>query len=159
MAAIAEIPAVTEQAPTKKGKSRKALKPKNPSSSEANIIAGALSPAAVLENPAGKENHESLKKTKKGVSKGGKQQQTSDASSFEKQLQEMQEQLQKLKIEKEQTEDALKAREEELEMRDREQEKLKIELKKLQKIKEFKPTVVNPNSADLVFGDLKLFTD
>lgn len=62
----------------------------------------------------------------------------------------MQEQLQKLKLEKEQTEEALKAREdslkqkeEELETKDREQEKLKIELKKLQKVKEFKPTVVS----------------
>ncbi|KAI3468639.1 hypothetical protein Pfo_025302 [Paulownia fortunei] len=161
MAAIAEMPIVAEPAPTKKGRSRKALKQKNPSSNEGNILAGTLSEASPvaappLENSAGKENHESLsqpksqKKTKKGASKGGKQQ-SSEVSSFEKELQEMQEQLEKLKLEKEQTEEMLKAREEslkqkeeELETRDREQEKLKIELKKLQKMKEFKPTMTFP---------------
>ncbi|KAL1552009.1 high mobility group B protein 6-like [Salvia divinorum] len=121
MAAVAEIPTF---APTKKGRTKKALKPKAVSSNEANIAAGAIpehSPVA---------------------SKG--KEQPSDASSFEKQLQEMQEQLEKLKIEKEQTEEMLKAKEEQLETRDREQEKLKIELRKLQKIKEFKPTVTIP---------------
>ncbi|GFQ08275.1 high mobility group b protein 6, partial [Phtheirospermum japonicum] len=155
MAAIAEIPVIAEPAKTKKGKSRKALKPKNPSASEANIIAGALSPAVATlsENHAGKENHESLshpKKTKK-TSKAGKQQQASEVSSFEKELQEMQEKLEKLRIEKEQTEEILKAKEEslkqkeeEIETKDREQEKLKVELKKLQKMKEFKPTMTFP---------------
>ncbi|KAL8556599.1 hypothetical protein ACS0TY_004159 [Phlomoides rotata] len=161
MAAVAEMPTVIDQAITKKRRSRKALNPKNSSSSEVNIVAGTLSDASPVadlmpENSAGKENHESLsqpraekKKSKKGVSKG--KQQPSEVSSFEKQLQEMQEQLEKLKLEKEQTEEALKARddslkqkEEELEIRDREQEKLKIELKKLQKVKEFKPTVTFP---------------
>ncbi|KAL0393651.1 UNVERIFIED_CONTAM: High mobility group B protein 6 [Sesamum latifolium] len=160
MAAVAEMPVVADPAPTKKGRSRKALKQKNPSLSEANIIAGTLpesSPVAAPppENSAGKENHESLsqpksqKKTKKGASKA--KQQSSEVSSFEKELQEMQEQLEKLKLEKVQTEEMLKAREEslkqkeeELEMRDREQEKLKIELKKLQKMKEFKPTMAFP---------------
>ncbi|KAK6137348.1 hypothetical protein DH2020_028908 [Rehmannia glutinosa] len=113
-------------------------------------------PAAAppTESSAGKENHESLsqpksqKKTKKGASK---KQQPSEVSSFEKELQQMQEQLEKLKIQKEQTEEMLKAKEEslkqkeeELETRDREQEKLKIELKKLQKMKEFKPTMMFP---------------
>ncbi|KAK6137300.1 hypothetical protein DH2020_028953 [Rehmannia glutinosa] len=108
----------------------------------------------LTESSAGKENHESLsqpksqKKTKKGASK---KQQPSEVSSFEKELQQMQEQLEKLKIQKEQTEEMLKAKEEslkqkeeELETRDREQEKLKIELKKLQKMKEFKPTMMFP---------------
>ncbi|KAL7159950.1 hypothetical protein ABFS83_01G062500 [Erythranthe nasuta] len=157
MAAIAEMPTVADPAPTKKARSRKALKQKTASTNEANVVAETLaesSPAAALlpEDIAGKENHESLsKKTKKGAAKGKKQQPPSEVSSFEKELQEMQEQLEKLKIEKEQTEEALKAREEtlkqkeeEIETRDREQEKLKIELKKLQKMKEFKPTVTFP---------------
>ncbi|KAG6391071.1 hypothetical protein SASPL_148819 [Salvia splendens] len=149
MAAVAENPTFAEPPPTKKARSKKALKPKPVSSNEANIAAGAVpepSPVASPppENSAGKENHGSLslKKKKKGAAKG--KQQVSDASSFEKQLQEMQEQLEKLKIEKEQTEEMLKEKEEQLETRDREQEKLKTELKKLQKIKEFKPTVAFP---------------
>ncbi|XP_057802606.1 high mobility group B protein 13-like [Salvia miltiorrhiza] len=149
MAAVAENPTIADPAPAKRGRTKKALKPKTITSSEVNIAAGEIpepSPVAAPppENSAGKENHESLsrKKTKKGAAKG--KQPASDASSFEKQLQEMQEQLEKLKIEKEQTEEMLKAKEEQLETRDREQEKLKIELKKLQKIKEFKPTVTFP---------------
>ncbi|KAG8375079.1 hypothetical protein BUALT_Bualt10G0062900 [Buddleja alternifolia] len=161
MAAIAEMPTVAEPVPTKRGRSKKALKQKNPSSNEANIIAGTLSATSPLaapppDNSAGKENNESLsqpksqKKTKKGASKA-KKQPSSEMSSFEKELQEMQEKLEKLKLEKEQTEETLRAREEslkqkeeELETRDKEQEKLKIELKKLQKIKEFKPTMTFP---------------
>ncbi|GER33007.1 high mobility group family protein [Striga asiatica] len=154
MAAIAEIPQIADPAKAKRGKSRKALK--QTSTSVANIIAGTLvesSPAAEppAPNPAGKENHQSLsnKKTKKGgASKGGKKQQEVEVSSFEKELQEMQEKLEKLKLEKEHTEEMLKAKEEslkqkeeELETRDREQEKLKTELKKLQKMKEFNPTM------------------
>ena len=61
----------------------------------------------------------------------------------------MQEKLEQLRLEKERTEELLKARdemlqikEEELETRGREQEKLLMELKKLQKLKEFKPNVV-----------------
>ncbi|KAH6760971.1 HMG mobility box protein [Perilla frutescens var. frutescens] len=156
MAAIAENATFADPAPTKKGRSKKALKPKIASSNEANIVAGAIPEPSLVsdqppENSAGKENHECLsqKKTKKAASKG--KQQSCEVSSFEKQLQEMQEQLEKLKIEKEQTEEILKAKdeslkqkEEELETRDREQEKLKVELKKLQKIKEFKPTVTFP---------------
>ncbi|KAF5953869.1 hypothetical protein HYC85_006725 [Camellia sinensis] len=60
----------------------------------------------------------------------------------------MQEKLQQLRIDKEQTEELLKAREEtlkmkkeELEARGKEQEKLQTELKKLLKMKEFKPTM------------------
>ncbi|CAA0809706.1 High mobility group B protein 6 [Striga hermonthica] len=157
MAAIAEVPQIADPAKAKRGKSRKALK--QTSTSVANIIAATLaesSPAAEppTENPAGKENQQSLsnKKTKKGgASKGGKKQQGAEVSSFEKELQEMQEKLEKLKLEKEHTEEMLKAKEEslkqkeeELETRDREQEKLKTELKKLQKMKEFNPTVSFP---------------
>ncbi|KAL6502407.1 hypothetical protein OROHE_024685 [Orobanche hederae] len=144
MAAVGEIPVIAEPAKTKKGKPRKALKQKNPSSSEANIIAGA-SPAAAPppQISTGKENHECL--SHKNTKKGGKQQQhASEVSSFEKELQEMQEKLEKLRLEKEQTEEMLKVKQEELETRDREQEKLKIELKRLQKMKEFKPTTTFP---------------
>ncbi|XP_051137508.1 high mobility group B protein 13-like [Andrographis paniculata] len=157
MAAVAETPNVVDPAPTKKGRTRKPLKSKTTSSSEANIAAGTVSvPSPVVVAPptapeisAGKENQESLvqKKTKKGAAAKGKkqQQQQSEAqSSLEEELQKMQEQLQKLKLEKEQTDEILKKKEEELETKDKEQEKLKIELKKLQKIKEFKPTMTLP---------------
>ncbi|KAH6760972.1 hypothetical protein C2S52_008349 [Perilla frutescens var. hirtella] len=65
MAAIAENLTLTELAPTKrKGRSRKALKPKTPTSNEANIAAGEIPVAPQLpENSAGKENQ------KKGRSK------------------------------------------------------------------------------------------
>ncbi|KAI7992088.1 High mobility group B protein 13 [Camellia lanceoleosa] len=151
-----------EPVPTKKGRSRKALKQTNPSSNEANILASVISQpsptpiAPPLEDSAGKENHESLsqpqsaKKTKKAGTKA-KQQQQQQNQSVEKELQEMQEKLQQLRIEKEQTEELLKAREEtlkmkeeELETRGKEQEKLQTELKKLQKMKEFKPTMTFP---------------
>ncbi|CAH8360096.1 unnamed protein product [Eruca vesicaria subsp. sativa] len=70
------------------------------------------------------------------------------AKSFEKDLLEMQMMLEKMKIEKDKTEELLKEKdeilrkkEEEIETRDAEQEKLKTELKKLQKMKEFKPNM------------------
>ncbi|KAB5511174.1 hypothetical protein DKX38_030160 [Salix brachista] len=73
------------------------------------------------------------------------------ASSFEKDFQEMQEMLQQLKLEKEKTEvllkekdEMLKAKDDEIEMKGKEQEKMKTELKKLQKLKEFKPTMTLP---------------
>lgn len=107
-----------DPAPTKKPRnSRKALKQKN------EIVETPLSP----------------------VSANGK-----SAKSFEKDLMEMQTMLEKMKIEKDKTEELLKEKdeilrkkEEELETRDAEQEKLKVELKKLQKMKEFKPNMVN----------------
>ncbi|CAK9143191.1 unnamed protein product [Ilex paraguariensis] len=144
----------------KKGRTKKAaLKQKNQSSSEANILAGASaqpSPTPVEQSPddsAGKENHESLsqppsqKKTTRGAAKSKKQ----SKQSFEREFEEMQEKFQQLKLEKEQTEELLKARdellklkEEDLEARGKEQEKLQMELKKLQKMKEFKPTMIFP---------------
>lgn len=74
--------------------------------------------------------------------------------------------LEKMKIEKEKTEDLLKEKdeilkkkEEELETKDVEQEKLKAELKKLQKMKEFKPNMVrisrsSSDSSSLVLSRL-----
>ncbi|XP_031131927.1 high mobility group B protein 13-like [Ipomoea triloba] len=130
--------------PAKKGKSRKALKNRKASSSEANIMAASVSDAPVATIPAGesaeKENHEYLcqKNSNKGASKEKKQ---TEESSFEKEILEMQEKLQQLKIEKEQSEELLKAKEEMLIQKEKEQEKLETELKKLQKIKEFKPNL------------------
>lgn len=152
MAAIAEMPLVSEPAPTKKGRSRRALKQKTPSSSEANIVAGTVpqpSPVAPpSENCPTKENHESLssqlspqKKSKRGAPKASKQQ---PELSFEKELLEMQEKLEKLRLEKQQTEELLKVKEEALKQNEEEKEKLHVELKKLQKVKEFKPTMTLP---------------
>ena len=137
--------------------SRKALQLKSSSTNEANILAGQnseSSPASVpaVSEDAGKENHGSLSQPRSGKKKSKRAQkgkQSKQSQSFERDLQEMQEKLEQLRLEKERTEELLKARdemlqikEEELETRGREQEKLLMELKKLQKLKEFKPNVV-----------------
>ncbi|KDP25323.1 hypothetical protein JCGZ_20479 [Jatropha curcas] len=151
-----------EPVPTKKPRNnRRALKQKNPTTNEANIMAQKLSATSPVAIPAlatdpSKENHESLsqprsssKKAKAKVSKAKQTKQSS--SSFETDMQEMQEMLQKLRLEKEKTEELLKekdemlkAKEEELETKGKEQEKLHLELKKLQKLKEFKPNMTFP---------------
>ncbi|CAN4077601.1 unnamed protein product [Withania somnifera] len=149
------MPLASDPIPTKKGRSRKALKQKNQTLNEANILAGTVAqpPSVVMPvDDSVKENLEpqsQKKPNKRGASKAAKQQ--TEQSSFEKELLEMQEKLQKLTLEKEQTEEMLKAREEmlkqkeeELEARGKEHEKLQAELKKLQKMKEFKPTLNFP---------------
>ncbi|XP_021846691.1 high mobility group B protein 13 [Spinacia oleracea] len=155
MAATATTPALpmaSDPVPTKKSRSRKALKEKNPSSNEANILAGKSAdpldlPVSVPESDPLKENHETLsqprseKKKSKSKSKAKKVEET---NSFEKDLQEMQEMLEKMKIEKEKTEEILKEKDEILKKKDEEQQKLQSELKKLQKMKEFKPTMTLP---------------
>ncbi|ESW32142.1 hypothetical protein PHAVU_002G296700 [Phaseolus vulgaris] len=125
------------EVPKKRGRGRKALKEKIPSTNEANIIAGKVSESSTTPiSPSSKQD--------------SKKQQ-----SFEKELLEMQEMLQQMRLEKEKTEellkardDALKQKDEELENRGREQEKLQVELKKLQKLKEFKPTMNLPVMKD-----------
>ncbi|KAF8047398.1 hypothetical protein N665_3061s0004 [Sinapis alba] len=108
---------IADPAPTKKSRnSRKALKQKN---------------EIVTETPSSPVSVSAAK-----------------GKSFEKDLLEMQMMLEKMKIEKDKTEELLKEKdeilrkkEEELVTRDAEQEKLKTELKKLQKMKEFKPNM------------------
>lgn len=132
--------------PTKK-RTRKPLHPKNTSQNESNIVAGVISlPPSALENFAGKENSDSLSQHKSPkIKKSGKGKNHEPATvSFEKELQEMQEKLQKMTLEKQQAEEQLKLKEQELESHNREQEKVKMELKKLQKLKEFKPTMTLP---------------
>ncbi|XVE58018.1 hypothetical protein DITRI_Ditri04bG0136500 [Diplodiscus trichospermus] len=152
--AVADVPKKS------RNNGRKALKQKNPSTNEANILAQKLSqpsptPApSPMESDLSKENHEGLSQPltspKKGKA-GAKGKQSKRPQSFEKDLQEMQDTLQKLRIEKEKTEELLKEKdemlkmkEEELETKGKEQEKLQMELKKLQKMKEFKPTMTFP---------------
>lgn len=136
--------------PTKR-RTRKPLNPRNSSQNESDIVAGAISqPPFVPENSAGKENsetlsqHKSPKMKKSGRGKKHSQPDPPATFSFEKELQEMQEKLQKMTIEKQQAEELLKLKEQELESHSREQEKVKMELKKLQKLKEFKPTMTLP---------------
>ncbi|WCJ26474.1 HMG (high mobility group) box protein [Euphorbia peplus] len=128
---------------------RNPLKQKNPSTNEANIMAQTISVTSPVNatDPPMKENISQPKKSKGRAAKPQQEKQ----SSFEKEMEEMQEKLQKLKIEKEKTEEMLKekdeilkAKEEELENRGKEQEKLQMELKKLQKLKEFKPNMSFP---------------
>jgi len=76
-----------------------------------------------------------------------------ESKSFEKDLMEMQAMLEKMKIEKEKTEDLLKEKDEILRKKEVEQEKLKTELKKLQKMKEFKPNMVRFYRSGSDFGD------
>ncbi|KHN16752.1 High mobility group B protein 6 [Glycine soja] len=128
---------VVAEVPTKRGRGRRALKEKTPSTNDANII------IATPISPSSEKAAQVVPSKKKQDSK--KQQ------SFEKELLEMQEMLQQMRLEKEKTEEllkvkdeALKLKEEELENRGREQEKLQTELKKLQKLKEFKPTMNLP---------------
>lgn len=139
--------------PSKKPRSRRALKPKNSLTNEAITMARPLSQSPIPNPPEAdlsKENHESLSQPKKAAAKGKAKQATKKQdTSFEKDLQEMQEMLEKLKFEKEKTEELLKEKnemlkmkEEELEVQGKEQEKLHMELKKLQKMKEFKPNMV-----------------
>lgn len=133
--------------PTKKARSRKALKPKTPSSNDTNILPVPVSQSSspIIES-VGKENEKKGKKATKGVSKTKPQ---DGNNSFEKEFEEMQKKLEQMTLEKPKTEEMLKEREEmlkvkeeELVTRGREQEKLQMELKKLGKMKEFKPTVV-----------------
>ncbi|XP_058096079.1 high mobility group B protein 6-like [Magnolia sinica] len=149
--ATANMPKDVEVIPTKKGRTRKPLKPRKPSENEGNILAGNPSPSPQAFADAGKENQDGLRlllspKKTKPASKTKNPKQT-----FNDELQEMQEKLQKMRLEKEKTEELLKERdemlkrkEEELENRGKEQEKLQLELKKLQKLKEFKPTMSFP---------------
>ncbi|XP_010529634.1 PREDICTED: high mobility group B protein 6 [Tarenaya hassleriana] len=117
---------VADPAPAKKSRGRKALKQKN----EIVETQPSPSPASVKAQAA---------------------------KSFEKDLMEMQAMLEKMKIEKEKTEELLKEKDEilkrkdeELESKGAEKDKLKMELKKLQKMKEFKPNMVFPFNQSLV---------
>lgn len=151
--ATSNLPMAADPVPAKKSRSRKALKEKNPSTNDANILAGKSSsdpldmPASIPDSDPTKENHDSLsqprseKKKSKPKSKAKK---AEESNSFEKELQEMQEMLEKLKIEKEKTEEMLKEKDEILKKREEEQQKLQMEFKKLQKMKEFKPTMNLP---------------
>ncbi|XVF51352.1 hypothetical protein PTKIN_Ptkin04bG0178300 [Pterospermum kingtungense] len=149
-------------------KSRKALKQKKASTSDANILAQKLTQASPTPVPSpmeadlSKENNEGLSQTLTSPKRGkaaaakGKQSKQQQQQSFEKELQEMQDMLQKLRIEKEKTEELLKEKdemlklkEEELETKGKEQEKLQMEVKKLQKMKEFKPIMTFPIAQSL----------
>lgn len=147
--ATAELPISGAPAgQTKKPRnSRKALKDKNSSPEEPqsqSMVAKVTQPS---EGEILSQNQSSAKKPK---SKAAAKKQPVK-QSFDKDLQEMQDMLQQLRLDKEKTEELLKAKDEmlkqkdeELKTRDKEQEKLQIELKKLQKLKEFKPTMNLP---------------
>lgn len=156
-ASVAEMAINGGAAVTKKPRnSRKALKDKKHSADEANILAGKMSEPSPISVPQlsngdpEKENHSQTRSApKKGKAAAASKKQSKTQSSFEKDLEEMQEKLQQLRLEKEKTDELLKAKdeilklkEEEIETRGREQEKLQMELKKLHKLKEFKPTMV-----------------
>ncbi|THU53534.1 hypothetical protein C4D60_Mb10t15410 [Musa balbisiana] len=134
----------------KKGRSRKALK--NFSPSDINISAGeSSSPLGEVakESQQGVSLLVSPKKSKKAPSKPRSS--AADEESFADELQELQGRLQQLRLEKEKTEELLKQRnemlkrkDEEIENHGKEQQRLQEELKKLQKLKEFKPTMSFP---------------
>ncbi|KAF5753517.1 putative chromatin remodeling & transcriptional activation HMG family [Helianthus annuus] len=148
---MAEVaPADLVAIPTKK-RTRKPLNPKTCSPNESNIVAGAAisQPQIFPENSIDKENSQTLSQHKsskiKKSTKGKKQTQPDPATFvFEKELKEMQEKLEKMTLEKQQAEELLKLKDQELEAHNKEQEKMKMELKKLQKLKEFKPTMTIP---------------
>ncbi|KAL9242921.1 hypothetical protein vseg_016878 [Gypsophila vaccaria] len=134
-------------AATKKVRSKKTLKDKKTSTNEANILAGnqtaepLVPEAASIVMETEKENNvETKPKAKaKGKAKGkGKQEEEVESGGeFERQMKEMQEMMEKLKLEKEKTEEMLKEKDEMLKMKD-------VEIKKLHKLKEFKPTMTLP---------------
>ncbi|XP_022136932.1 high mobility group B protein 13 [Momordica charantia] len=147
--ATAEIPINGEPAGrTKKPRnSRKALKDKNssPEEPQSQSMVTKVTQSSVEESLS-----QNLSSPKKSKSKAAPKKQQAKPS-FDKELQEMQDMLQQLRLDKEKTEELLKAKDEilkqkdeELKTRDKEQEKLHIELKKLQKLKEFKPTMNFP---------------
>ncbi|KAE9459607.1 hypothetical protein C3L33_08495, partial [Rhododendron williamsianum] len=140
---IADMPTNTNPTRSKKGgRTRKALKPTNQSPDEPITLAGVVA-TPPEDSAAGKENHESLSQPKKTKSK----KKPDLSSNFEKELEEMQEKLQQLRIEKEQTEEMVKARDEMLKQKDE-------EIKKLQKIKEFKPTMIKKANPEAEFKDI-----
>ncbi|MED6170129.1 High mobility group B protein 6 [Stylosanthes scabra] len=150
------------EVPTRRSRSKRALKDKNSSTNDsATTITTKVSEFTppISEQVMVKENLDTtttttLSQPKKGRAASKKQstkQQEQQSSSFEKELLEMQEKLQRLHLEKEKTEELLKAKDEALKLKDqelqtrgKEQEKLQTELKKLQKLKEFKPTMNLP---------------
>ncbi|EPS57873.1 hypothetical protein M569_16944, partial [Genlisea aurea] len=138
------------------GRPRKALAQKVPTTSDANIVAGTLgepSPVAAPASVLQKENRVVMSDPS-AKKKRGKKEKEPPQPSIEKELQEMQEKLEKLTLEKEQAEEMLKAKDEELDTKNKEHEKLRNELKKLQKIKEFKPTMNLPVGLSLRDQDL-----
>lgn len=128
----------------RKGRGRKALK--DLSSSDVNI-SDSSSPAYGVRKEIG-EGVSALvspKNAKKEQSKSS----SAGKNSFEDELLQLQGRLQQLQLEKEKTEELLKQRDEllkqkdeEIENRGKEHEKLQGELKKIQKLKQFKPTMV-----------------
>ncbi|KAF3773817.1 High mobility group B protein 13 [Nymphaea thermarum] len=123
-------------------KSRKPLKARKNPENEDNIMVGNAcepSPVGLSSIPiADKEN------PKHGARKSKK----NNPESLAVELQKLQEKLERLSLEKQRAEELLKERdallkqkEEELEIRGKDQERLQIEIKKLQKLKEFKPNV------------------
>ncbi|KAI3974877.1 hypothetical protein MKX01_004988 [Papaver californicum] len=133
----------------KKGASKKALKPKL-SDDEANILAGTTVPSPLSGAVLGKENEETLLLSGKKIKKASSKVKSSE-KLFEKELEVLKGKFEQMKLEKEKTEEILKDRdemlrlkEEELEIKGKEQQKLQVELKKLQKLKEFNPTVSLP---------------
>ncbi|RZC84890.1 hypothetical protein C5167_047670 [Papaver somniferum] len=134
----------------KKVASKKALKPKKVSDNEANILAGIAS-SPLSGSVLGKENEETLLLSGKKIKKASSKVKSSTEKSFEKELEILKAKFDQMKLEKEKTEEILKDRdemlklkEEELEIKGKEQQKLQVELKKLQKLKEFNPTVSLP---------------
>ncbi|GAV63553.1 HMG_box domain-containing protein [Cephalotus follicularis] len=142
------------QATKKPRNNRRALKQKNSSPNEAKIMVQKQPSPTPVPPPTNDENHETLsqpasfpKKAKATrASKAAKNQQK---TSFEKELEEMQEMLKKMMIEKEKTEELLKETDEKLKVKEEELESKERELKKLQKMKEFKPTMTFPISKDM----------
>lgn len=132
----------------KRGGNRKPLKPKNPSGNETNIL-----PSSMIAD-SGKENRGGLSLLLSSPKRNDPKQ------AFAEELQELQGKIQQMQLEKEKTEELLNKRdemlrrkEEEIQNWGKEQEKLKLELKRVQKMKEFQPTMVGYRCLhQLLFG-------
>ncbi|KAJ3682996.1 hypothetical protein LUZ60_013223 [Juncus effusus] len=128
----------------KKSKNRKALGAVT--ESETNISAGgtkvtseeAKNGLATIVSPSKDTKRVISKKKEKKIKTPPTETSSLD---FMEQLEKMQEQLQQLQLEKAKTEEILKEKDEILKKKDENEERLQAEVKKLQRAKEFKPTV------------------
>jgi len=119
---------------------------------EANISAGKAAQAADVSASSAQ------KKAKRAPARSGKAKAAAAAPAVVDDVAELQGMLERLRLEKEKAEEMVRERdevirkkEEEIETRDKEQGRLQAELRKVQRAKEFKPTVVRSHSdRDLV---------
>ncbi|KAL5208351.1 hypothetical protein ABZP36_032786 [Zizania latifolia] len=125
----------------RRGRGRKALtavldNDANISAGKADVMAAA---AAGILSPPQKAKRVSAKSKRKAAAEAQQQQEQTPSMSDE--LTELQGMLERLRLEKEKAEEMVRERDEVIRKKEEEQGRLQAELKKMQRVKEFKPTV------------------